>query len=184
EEWHRLEIAADLARDWPLWIEDTPNMTVGQLYNRAKWYAKHKGVKAIFIDYLQLLRLNNGRVPEDEAEWSVLASTIWQMTRELNVAGFYAVQLNREVDKREDKRPRLSDIRNTGRFENDAHYVIGIYRDEYYQRENSDRPNIIDLIILKHRTGDVGEEEMYFDKPFQAVREASISIIEALKSLD
>lgn len=184
EDWKRLNKVPELVKNWPLWIEDTPGMTISQLHNRVRWYVRQKGVQAVFVDYIQLLRLSNGNPAERESDWSAIANGILQMTRELNIAGFYATQLNRDVEKRIDKRPQLSDIRNTGRFENDASYVIGIYCDEYYHREESTRPNIIDLTLLKHRNGPQGQVELFFDRPYQAVRELTTSIDASLKELD
>lgn len=181
DEWERLERARQQVERWPLWIEDAPGLTVGQLYGRVSWYVRHKGVRAVFIDYLQLLKLNNGAAPETEAEWSMLASAVTEMTRELRVAGFYAAQLSRKVEERQDKRPQLSDIRNTGRIENDATYVIGLYREDYY---NPQAPPVMELIVLKNRMGPTGTEEVYFDRVHQAIREHHVPLTEALRELD
>jgi len=164
----------------PLFIDDTAAMTMSVIRSRARKYVRKHNLGAIFIDYLQLIqtpivRTNDTRVNE----LSSITRDLKQLAKELNVPVIVLSQLSRYVEHREDKRPMLSDLRESGSIEQDADIVMFIYRDEYYKmrtqpkmgtpehdewvREMDSIMNKAEIIISKHRNGPIGTVEVMFD---------------------
>lgn len=144
-----------------IFIDDTPSITPNQLRTKCRrLYAEH-GLDLIMIDYLQLMqteRASNNRVQEI----SEISRALKGLARELNVPVVSAAQLSRAVEQRQDKRPQLSDLRDSGSIEQDADIVMFIYRDEYYNPETTERPNIAEIAIAKHRNGPTGAIDLYW----------------------
>jgi replicative DNA helicase len=144
-----------------IFIDDTPSITPNQLRTKCRrLYAEH-GLDMIMIDYLQLMtteRNSNNRVQEI----SEISRGLKGLARELNVPVLAAAQLSRAVEQRQEKRPLLSDLRDSGSIEQDADIVMFIYRDEYYNPDTTERPNIAELNIAKHRNGPTGTVDLYW----------------------
>ena len=144
-----------------LFIDDTPSITPMQLRTKARrLYAEH-GLDLIMIDYLQLMqgeRSMSNRVQEI----SDISRGLKGLARELDVPVVAASQLSRAVEQRQDKRPQLSDLRDSGSIEQDADVVMFIYRDEYYNPDASERPNIAEISIAKHRNGPTAVVDLYW----------------------
>ena len=144
-----------------IFIDDTPSITPMQLRTKCRrLYAEH-GIDLIMVDYLQLMqaeRSQNNRVQEI----SEISRALKGLARELDVPVLANSQLSRAVEQRQDKRPQLSDLRDSGSIEQDADVVIFIYRDEYYNPDTSERPNIAEINIAKHRNGPTAVVDLYW----------------------
>ncbi len=152
-----------------IFIDDTPSITPNQLRTKCRrLYAEH-GLDLIMIDYLQLMsseRSTNNRV----MEISEISRALKGLARELDVPVLAAAQLSRAVEQRQDKRPMLSDLRDSGSIEQDADVVMFIYRDEYYNPDTTERPNIAELAIAKHRHGPTGTIDLYWHSKLATFR--------------
>ncbi len=144
-----------------IFIDDTPSITPNQLRTKCRrLYAEH-GLDLIMIDYLQLMqaeRSTNNRVQEI----SEISRSLKGLARELDVPVLALAQLSRAVEQRQEKRPLLSDLRDSGSIEQDADIVMFIYRDEYYNPDTTERPNIAEINIAKHRNGPTGSIDLYW----------------------
>ena len=155
----------------PIYIDDTPGITVSDLRTKARREAHHHKLGLIIIDYLQLMS-GGGKFGSDAnrvQEISEISRGLKGVARELNVPLIAASQLNRSVESRNPQIPQLSDLRESGSIEQDADVVAFIYREEFYNPE-TDRKKITDLLIKKHRNGPVGGVELYFDNEKQRFR--------------
>jgi replicative DNA helicase len=124
------------------------------------------GLGVIIVDYLQLMR-HEGRIENRVEQVSQISRGLKSLARELNVPVIAISQLSRAVEQRGgDKRPILSDLRDSGQIEQDSDLVMFIYREEYYLREDSERPGEADIIIAKHRNGPVGDVVLTFQKQY------------------
>ncbi|GAB4269400.1 MAG: replicative DNA helicase [Candidatus Promineifilaceae bacterium] len=144
-----------------LFIDDTPSITPMQLRTKCRRLYAEQGLDLIIIDYLQLMqaeRSTNNRVQEI----SEISRALKGLARELDVPVLAAAQLSRAVEQRQDKRPMLSDLRDSGSIEQDADIVMFIYRDEYYNPDTTERPNIAEVHIAKHRHGPTGQVDLYW----------------------
>ncbi|MCB8976941.1 MAG: replicative DNA helicase [Ardenticatenaceae bacterium] len=152
-----------------IFIDDTPSITPNQLRTKCRrLYAEH-GLDLIIIDYLQLMSAEhstNNRV----MEISEISRGLKGLARELDVPVLAAAQLSRAVEQRQDKHPQLSDLRDSGSIEQDADIVMFIYRDEYYNPETTERPNIAELTIAKHRNGPTGTIDLYWHSKLATFR--------------
>jgi replicative DNA helicase len=146
----------------PIWVLDSPGLTPEALRARVKrLHAEHK-LDLVMVDYLQLMtatRKDSNRVQEV----SDISRAMKQLARELDVPVLAAAQLSRAVEQRQDKRPTLSDLRDSGALEQDADVVLFIYRDDYYN-PNTDKKNQADIIIAKHRNGPTGMVSLHFSR--------------------
>lgn len=160
----RISNALGKLGDSPLYIDDTPGMTVMELRAKARKLQTEIGdLGLIVIDYLQLME-GSGSDKGSENRVQVISAIsrgLKGLAREINVPVIALSQLSRAVESRQDKRPMLSDLRESGSIEQDADLVMFIYRDEYYNAE-SERPGIADIIIAKQRNGPVGSVELLF----------------------
>jgi len=161
QEWPIFYEAVGRISECQLFIDDTPSITPMQLRTKARrLYAEH-GLDLIMIDYLQLMyaeRAQNNRVQEI----SEISRSLKGLARELDIPVVAASQLSRAVEQRQDKRPQLSDLRDSGSIEQDADVVIFIYRDEYYNPDSSERPNIAEINVAKHRNGPTAVVDLYW----------------------
>ena len=152
----------------PLYIDDTPNITLLELKSKSRKLVRENGVKMIIIDYLQLMR-SGFDIKNREQEIAEISRGLKSLAKELNVPVIALSQLSRLVESRTDKKPLLSDLRESGQIEQDADMVIFTYRPQYYgveqyQLSNQSIPteNLMMLIVSKHRNGELGEIPMCF----------------------
>jgi len=154
-DWAKLTEAAEKIGRSGLIIDDTPGITIQQFRSKARKYVLDHKVRAIFIDYLQLMSGSGGRGENRQQEISDISRSLKSLARELNVPVIALSQLNRAADMRDDHRPVLSDLRESGAIEQDADVVMFIYRDGYYNKD-SERKDESEIIIAKQRNGPIG----------------------------
>ncbi len=172
DEWPLFVHATGVLSETMIFIDDTPSISDMQLRTKARrLYAEH-GLDMIVIDYLQLMQTDR-RIDNRVQEISQLSRSLKGLARELNVPVVVGSQLSRAVEQRNDKRPMLSDLRESGSIEQDADIVAFIYRDEYYAPE-TEQPNIAEILISKHRNGPTGMVPLYFQKELAKFREVEI----------
>ncbi|MEJ2733665.1 MAG: replicative DNA helicase [Anaerolineae bacterium] len=172
DEWGRfIKATSDLA-ETHIYIDDTPSISALELRTKARRLHAEIGVDLIVVDYLQLMR-GDFRSENRVQEISSISRALKALARELNVPVLALSQLSRGVESRTDKRPILSDLRESGALEQDADVVIFIYRDEMYN-ENTERPNIADIMVAKHRNGPTGSVSLYFRKELAQFLEAEV----------
>jgi len=165
DDWEKLTMAIGTLSDAEIYIDDTPAITVADIRAKCRRLKKEKGLGMILIDYLQLIA-GRGKAGENrQQEVSEISRTLKQIARELEVPVIALSQLSRGVEQRQDKRPMMSDLRESGSIEQDADIVAFLYRDDYYDKE-SEKKNIIEIIIAKQRNGPVGTVELVFLKNF------------------
>ena len=172
DEWGRfMKAASDLSETY-FFIDDTPGASALELRTKARRLHAEVGVDLIVVDYLQLMR-GDYRSENRVQEISSISRALKGLARELNVPVLALSQLSRSVEARTDKRPILSDLRDSGALEQDADVVMFIYRDEMYN-DNTEWPNIADIIVSKHRNGPTGTVQLYFRKELAQFLEAEI----------
>lgn len=160
-----LSETADLMRDWNLTIDETGSLSFSDIRSRTMRYAYDMGgLDLIIVDYLTIMKKVGDRNDSNSDKVGLITNGLKTLAKEMKVAVVCLAQLNRECDARMDKRPMLSDLRESGNVEQDADVVIFLYRDEVYN-SNCERPGIAEMIIAKHRNGPVGVIEQYYDKP-------------------
>lgn len=161
DDFEKLSHAMGEMAEAPIFIDDTPGVTVLEMRTKARREAHNNPLGLIIIDYLQLMQ-GSGRSDGNRVqEVSEISRGLKLIARELNVPVIALSQLSRSVETRSPQIPQLSDLRESGSIEQDADIVAFIYREAYYNPE-TDRQNITDLIIAKHRNGPVGKVELYF----------------------
>ena len=164
DEWDRIIYAMGTLSEANIWIDDTPGITTVEMRSKARRLQAEHGIDLIIVDYLQLMQsvLGSGKRNENRVqEISEVSRNLKGLARELNVPVLALAQLSRAVETRQSKVPQLSDLRESGSLEQDADIVMFIYRDDIYNPE-SERKNIADIIVAKHRNGPVGEVSLYF----------------------
>ncbi|GGG71565.1 replicative DNA helicase [Paenibacillus radicis (ex Gao et al. 2016)] len=165
DDWEKLTMAIGALSEAQVYIDDTPGITVADIRAKCRRLKKERGLGMILIDYLQLIQ-GRGKAGENrQQEVSEISRTLKQIARELEVPVIALSQLSRGVEQRQDKRPMMSDLRESGSIEQDADIVSFLYRDDYYDKE-SEKKNIIEIIIAKQRNGPVGTVELVFLKNF------------------
>ncbi len=169
DEWERLENYRFLYNA-PIYIDDTPSLSVFELRTKARRLVREHKVKAIMIDYLQLMNASGMNFGNREQEVSMISRSLKGLAKELNIPVIALSQLNRGVETRqgtEGKRPQLADLRESGAIEQDADIVCFIHRPEYYRITEDDQGNslvgIAEIIVAKHRNGPTGIAMMRFD---------------------
>ncbi|EHB50092.1 replicative DNA helicase [Paenibacillus lactis] len=167
EDWSKLATAAGVLGGTNIVIDDSPGITVHDIRSKCRRLKKQEGLGLIVIDYLQLIdSVKKGRGAENrQQEVSEISRTLKHLARELDVPVIALSQLSRGVEQRQDKRPMMSDLRESGSIEQDADIVAFLYRDDYYNAE-TEKKNIIEIIIAKQRNGPVGTVELVFLKQF------------------
>ena len=177
-----LEVAHELERI-PLYIDDTPALTISSLAARARRLKRQKGLDLLVVDYLQLVRPATALRGENRVqEVSEITQGLKAIAKELDIPVLALSQLSRKVEDREDKRPQLADLRESGSIEQDADVVMFVYREEYYHErlkpsEDSDRfvdwqqkaerlHGKAEVIIGKQRHGPIGTVELHFESRF------------------
>lgn len=175
DEWPILLEAANMLATTNIFIDDTPAASVMEIRTKVRrLYAEH-GLDLIVIDYMQLMtgQGNIGRNDNRQQEISYISRSLKALARELNVPVVALSQLSRAVESRSDKRPMLSDLRESGSIEQDADVVLFIYREDYYT-EDTERQNIADVLVAKHRHGATGTVSLYFRKELTQFRDLEI----------
>jgi len=165
EEWSRLNETSQFFRKQKMFIDDSPGIKVSDMLSRARKIDQEHGLFMIVIDYIQLIQAAN-KSESRQQEVAEISRKLKAMARELNVPVIALSQLSREVEKRNDKRPTLSDIRESGAIEQDADLVIFLHREAYYNHEEKTEDEIeeVDIIIAKHRNGPTGDLKLAFEK--------------------
>lgn len=166
-EWGPLLNAADQLGKAPIYVDDTPNLSVAEISAKLRRLKKHEGqLGVVMIDYLQLM---SGDGDNRNVELSGITRALKGLARDLDVPVIALSQLSREVEKRNNKRPISSDIRDSGGVEQDADLIMMLYRDEYYDPDTIDR-GIAEIIITKHRNGPIGTVRLLFEPQFTLFR--------------
>ena len=155
DEWEKVVEAATTISQSGLIIDDTPGINLQEFRSRARKYKVDHDVKIIFIDYLQLMSGGGRKSDNRQQEISEISRALKSLARELNVPIVALSQLNRGVETRDDHRPMLSDLRESGAIEQDADVVMFIYRDDYYHKDSEEK-GIAEIIIAKQRNGPIG----------------------------
>ena len=154
-----------------LYIDDTPGITVSELRTKARREAHKHPLGLIVVDYLQLMSGGSRFSGSDNRvqEISEISRGLKIIARELDVPIIALSQLSRSVESRSPKIPQLADLRESGSIEQDADVVMFLYRDDYYNEETTEKPNILDVLIKKHRNGPTGKVELYYDREKQKI---------------
>jgi replicative DNA helicase len=192
--WKRLVVASQELARRPLYIDDTPALSIQAVRTRARRLKRRFGLSVLVVDYLQLLRGSTSSQANRVQEVSEITQGLKAIAKELNIPVLALSQLSRAVEQREDKRPMLSDLRESGSIEQDADVVMFVFREEYYlsrsepmQRDGEDRDkyntrytewkermeksaNKADVIVAKHRHGSIGTVTLQFDAQFGRFR--------------
>ena len=173
DEWERLDKNINQLLGAPLYVDDTPGLSVFELRTKARRLVREHGIKLIMIDYLQLMNANGMRFSSRQEEVSTISRSLKGLAKELNIPILALSQLNRGVESREGlegKRPQLSDLRESGAIEQDADMVLFVHRPEYYhiyQDDNGrDLHGMAQIIIAKHRKGATGDVLLTFRGEF------------------
>lgn len=173
DEWSRLDKNIDKLRNAPIYIDDTPGMSIFELRTKARRLVREKGVEIIMIDYLQLMNANGARFGSRQEEVSTISRSLKSLAKELDIPVLALSQLNRTVEGREGpdgKRPQLSDLRESGAIEQDADMVLFVHRPEYYRiftdEKGNDLHGVAQIIIAKHRKGSTGDVNLKFRGEF------------------
>lgn len=167
-EWEQLIARIKNLNGAPLFIDDTPSLSVFELQTKARRLVREHNVKMIIIDYLQLMNASGMKFGSREQEVSMISRSLKQLAKELNIPIVALSQLNRSVESRTDgKRPQLSDLRESGAIEQDADIVCFIHRPEYYLRSSTDANGndirgVAEFIVAKHRSGSVDDIKLRF----------------------
>lgn len=165
EDWGKLTMAMGSLSNAGIFIDDTPGVRVQDIRSKCRRLKQEGGLGMVIIDYLQLI-LGSGRSGENrQQEVSEISRSLKQLARELEIPVIALSQLSRGVEQRQDKRPMMSDIRESGSIEQDADIVAFLYRDDYYDKE-SENKNIIEIIIAKQRNGPTGTVSLAFVKEY------------------
>ncbi len=163
EDLRRLYMASEDLKNAPIFVDDTPSLTVLNLRARARRMVAQHGVKVLLIDYLQLMTAPGAARESRQVEVSTISRSVKALARELNVPVICLSQLNRASEQREGNRPRMADLRESGSIEQDADVIMLLHREEYYHTqspdwalENPDKVGIAEIIIAKQRNGPTG----------------------------
>lgn len=159
KDWDQIHIALDTLSKTGIYIDDTPGITAMEIKNKCRRLKAEKGLDLIVIDYLQLMNFE-GKSESRQQEISALSRFLKLLAREMDCPVIVLSQLSRAPEQRTDHRPILSDLRESGSIEQDADIVMFLYRDEYYNPETTDKPNVCEVIIAKQRSGPTGTIEL------------------------
>lgn len=155
KDWDQISIAMDVLSRASIYIDDTPGISVMEIKNKCRRLKVEKGLDMVIVDYLQLMSME-GKTDNRQQEITALSRYLKLLAREMDCPVLVLSQLSRAPEQRTDHRPILSDLRESGAIEQDADMVIFLYRDEYYNPEDTEKPGICEVIISKHRSGPTG----------------------------
>ena len=159
QDWAKLASALGPLSESEIYIDDTPGISVMEIRAKCRKLKLEKNIGLVVIDYLQLIQGSNKRGGSREQEISEISRSLKILAKEINVPVIALSQLSRAPEQRPDHRPMLSDLRESGAIEQDADIVMFLYRDDYYN-EDSDKKNIAEVILAKHRAGSTGTVEL------------------------
>ena len=163
EKWSRVVEAASKVNNLPLYFDDAPVITVTDIRAKSRRLKSAKNLDLIIVDYLQLMQSSSR--DNRQQEIAEISRNLKNLARELKVPIIALSQLNRAAEAREDKRPRLGDLRESGAIEQDADIVMMLYRDDYYNPA-TETPGVAEVNIVKHRSGSTGKVDLYFSKEY------------------
>ena len=179
-EWERLDKRIRALTGAPIYVDDTPGLSVFELRTKARRLVREKGVKLLMIDYLQLMNANGMKFGSRQEEVSTISRSLKGLAKELNIPVLALSQLSRNVENREGlegKRPQLSDLRESGAIEQDADMVLFVHRPEYYHiyqdEKGNDLHGMAQIIIAKHRKGATGDVLLNFRGEFTRFQDPS-----------
>ncbi|SDI39928.1 primary replicative DNA helicase [Alteribacillus persepolensis] len=166
EDWEKLTMAMGSLSSAGIYIDDSPGIKVNDIRSKCRRLKQERGLGMILIDYLQLIQGSGSKSGENrQQEVSEISRSLKGIARELDVPVIALSQLSRGVESRQDKRPMMSDLRESGSIEQDADIVSFLYREDYYDQD-AENQNIIEIIIAKQRNGPVGNVELAFIKEY------------------
>ena len=158
KDWDRITMALDELNNTKIVIDDTPGISVMEMRNKCRRLKAEQGLDLVVVDYLQLMSLQ-GKTDNRQQEISTISRNLKLLAREMDCPVIVLSQLSRAPEQRQDHRPILSDLRESGSIEQDADIVIFLYRDDYYN-ENTDKPGVCEVNIAKHRSGPTDKAEL------------------------
>ena len=169
-DWTRILKASNQLAEAPIWIDTSSDISILELRAKARrLYSKAGGLGMVIVDYMQLMRADDPRISRVEQVGSI-SRGLKLLASELDVPVLGLSQLSRAPEQRPDKKPMLSDLRESGNLEQDADVVCFLFRQEVYEPENQDVAGLAELIVAKHRNGPVGTVELAFQKPYPRFR--------------
>lgn len=191
QSYNELKQKAQMLSELPFYIDDTPALSISAIRTRARRLKRKNNLSMLIIDYLQLIR-GSSKTDNRVMEISEITQGLKALAKELSIPIIAASQLSRAVEQRDDKRPMLSDLRESGSIEQDADIVMFLYRDEYYLSRRQPAPgtekhtewlealnkvhNLSEIIIAKHRNGAVGTVQLYYDTRFSRFKDYTIGM--------
>lgn len=164
-EWQRLLKVAEQYVRAPVYIDETPGIDIATLLARARRMKRQYNIQAIIIDYLQLMHADGKRIQNREQEVATISRGLKGLAKELGIPVIALAQLNRAVDSRAEKRPILSDLRESGSIEQDSDNILFLHREDYY-RQDGEEDHIAEVIIAKQRSGSTGIVKLCWEKDF------------------
>lgn len=178
DEWSRISVSIGRLSETTIFIDDTPGITMIEMRSKARRLMSEHPFDLLVVDYLQLMQgRGNAGEGNRQQEISEISRGLKGLARELNVPVLALSQLSRAVESRQSKVPMLSDLRESGSIEQDADMVLFIYRDDVYNPD-TERPNIADIIVAKHRNGPVGQFSLFFIKHQTRFRDLDLQFAE------
>ncbi|MGL5257726.1 MAG: replicative DNA helicase [Proteocatella sp.] len=171
EEWPKITTGMGILQNTNIYIDDSPGITAVELRSKCRRLKVEKGLDLVLIDYLQLME-GDGRTESRQQEISKISRSLKVLAKELKCPVVALSQLSRAVEQRSDHRPMLSDLRESGAIEQDADLVMFLYRDDYYNKD-SEQKNITEVIIAKHRHGEVGTIPLTWFGQYQLFKDAA-----------
>ena len=183
QEHRRLTEAIGRLSGLSLYIDDTPSITPVEMRAKCRRLQHEHGLDIVMVDYMQLMSAGKAYENNRVQEISYISRSLKELARELNITIISTAQLSRAVEQRQDKRPQLSDLRESGSIEQDADAVLFLYRDEVYNPETTEFPNQADVMLSKHRHGPTGAIQLYFEKNITRFMDARMQRVD-LSNLD
>lgn len=168
-DWTKIAEGMSVLSDAPIYFDDSTDISVQSIRAKCRKLKMEKDIKLVFIDYLQLMQGKQGHSDNRTQEVADISRSLKVMARELDVPVIVGSQVNRELEKRSDKRPMLSDLRESGSIEQDADIVLFLYRDEVYN-PNTEFKGVAEIIVAKHRNGATGTCNLVFDAEHSAFK--------------
>jgi len=175
EQYRHIAESVEKLKDAPIYIDDSPGLSPLEVRAKARRLKSQYDIQCIVVDYLQLMSAGTGRVESRQQEITIISRYLKGLAREINVPVMVLSQLNRGPEAREDHRPRMSDLRESGSIEQDADVVMLLHREDYYHRgqEEYDEDNTAEVIIAKQRNGPTGTVKLRFMQEFTRFENAS-----------
>lgn len=162
QDWEAMQTASDLIWQWPLFIDDPAELSVAQVTSKVRRLKIHADIRVVVIDYLGLMNPPTHYANNQERELADISKAVKRMAKELDLHVILVAQLNRECEKRANRRPVMSDLRGSGSIEQDADIVMFIYRDDYYNQDSKDK-GIAEVLIAKARDAATGMIRLRWD---------------------